>query len=77
MAEVRYYWSSPIFTLYYVDDSGSSSIVFIDMFVMVYKNTLAGSGLLQAAAFMSSSTLEFLFLSMYSTVKPLNFFPFF
>jgi hypothetical protein len=56
---------------------GSGSIVFIDAFVMVYKNTLAGSGLLQATTFVSSSVSKFLFLSMYLMVKPLKNIPFF
>jgi hypothetical protein len=56
---------------------GSGSIVFIDASDMFCENTLAGKGLLWATAIVSSSALEFLFLSMYSTVKPLNFFPFF
>jgi hypothetical protein len=51
---------------------GSDSIVFIDASDMLYKNTSAGREVLQAAAFMSSSALTFLFLSMYSTVKPLK-----
>jgi hypothetical protein len=51
---------------------GSGSIVFIDASIMVCKNTLAGRGLLRADAFVSLSSLEFLFLSMYLTVKPLK-----
>jgi hypothetical protein len=50
----------------------SGSIVFIDASVMVCKNTLAGKGLLRAAAFTSSLASKFLFLSMYSMVKPLK-----
>jgi hypothetical protein len=53
---------------------GSNSIVFIDASIMVCKNTSTGRGLLRVAAFASSSASEFLFLSMYSMVKPLNFF---
>jgi hypothetical protein len=53
---------------------GSGSIVFIDASVMVCKNTSTSRGLLWAAAFASSSALEFLFMSMYSMVKPLIFF---
>jgi hypothetical protein len=41
---------------------GSGSIVFIDASDMVCENTSAGKGLLRAAAFASSSALEFLFL---------------
>jgi hypothetical protein len=48
---------------------GSCLIVFIDASDMVCKNTSTGKGLLRA---MSSSTSEFLFLSMYSMVKPLK-----
>jgi hypothetical protein len=51
---------------------GSSSIVFIDAFDMVCENTSAGKELLQAAAFVSLSASEFLFLSMYCMVKPLK-----
>jgi hypothetical protein len=52
---------------------GSVSIVFIDASDMIYKKTLAGKGVLQAATFASSSASVFLFLSIYSTVKPLIF----
>jgi hypothetical protein len=51
---------------------GSDSIVVIDASDMVCKNTSVGRGVLWAVAFVSSSTLEFLFLSMYSIVKPLE-----
>jgi hypothetical protein len=53
---------------------GSGSIVFIDASDMICENTSAGKGLLRAAAFVSSSASELFFLSMYSMVKPLNFF---
>jgi hypothetical protein len=49
---------------------GSGSIVFIDASDMVYENTSAGKGLLRVAAFLSSLASGFLFLSMYSMVKP-------
>jgi hypothetical protein len=55
---------------------GSGLIVFINASDMVYDNTSAGKGVLRAAAFASSSASEFLFLSMYSTVKPLKSSPF-
>jgi hypothetical protein len=55
---------------------GFDSTIFIDAPNMIYKNTSAGSGVLRAAAFASSSTLVFLFLSMYSTVKSLKKFSF-
>jgi hypothetical protein len=51
---------------------GSDLIVFIDASGMVCENTSAGKGLLRATAFACSSASEFLFLSMYSTVKPLK-----
>jgi hypothetical protein len=51
---------------------GSVSIVFIDASNMVSRNTSPGRGLLQAAAFSSSLASMFLFLSMYSIVKPLK-----
>jgi hypothetical protein len=51
---------------------GSGSIVFIDAFDMIYENMFAGKGVLRAAAFTSSLALAFLFLSIYSTVKPLK-----
>jgi hypothetical protein len=51
---------------------GSGSIIFINASDMVCKNTSAGKGVLRAAAFASSLALVFLFLSMYSTVKPLK-----
>jgi hypothetical protein len=50
----------------------SGSIVFIDASDMVYRNTSVGRVVLQAVAFVSSSASVFLFLSMYSTVKPLK-----
>jgi hypothetical protein len=51
---------------------GSGSTVFIDVSNMIYWNTSAGSGVLRATAFAGSSASAFLFLSMYSTVKPLK-----
>jgi hypothetical protein len=51
---------------------GSSSTVFIDVSDMICKNTLAGNGVLRATAFASLSASTFLFLSMYSIVKPLK-----
>jgi hypothetical protein len=48
---------------------GSVSTIFIDVSVMIYKNTSAGNGVLWVAAFASSSASAFLFLSMYSTLK--------
>jgi hypothetical protein len=39
---------------------------------MVCKNTSAGRGVLQAAAFVSLSASEFLFLSMYPMMKPMK-----
>jgi hypothetical protein len=50
---------------------GSDSIVFIDASDMVWKNTSTGRGVLWVVAFASSSASK-LFLSMYSTVKPLE-----
>jgi hypothetical protein len=51
---------------------GSDSIIFIDASDMIYWNTSAGRGVLRATAFASSSASVFLFLSMYSIVKPLK-----
>jgi hypothetical protein len=48
---------------------GSVSTIFIDVSVMICKNTSADNGVLWVAAFASSSALAFLFLSMYSTLK--------
>jgi hypothetical protein len=56
---------------------GSGSIIFIDALDMICRKMLAGKGVLLAAAFASSSASVFLFLSIYSMVKSLNFFPFF
>jgi hypothetical protein len=53
---------------------GSSSIVFIDAPDMICRKMLVGKGVLQAAGFASSSASVFLFLSIYSMVKPLIFF---
>jgi hypothetical protein len=51
---------------------GFGLIVFINASDMVYRNTSASRGVLQATAFASSSALTFLFLSMYSMVKHLE-----
>jgi hypothetical protein len=51
---------------------GSGSTFFIDASDMICRNTSADSGVLRAAAFASSSASTFLFLLMYSTVKPLK-----
>jgi hypothetical protein len=68
MAKVCHYRSSPVFALYYVNDS----IVLIDASDMICRKTSFGKGVLHAAAFASLSALVFLFLSIYSTVKPLK-----
>jgi hypothetical protein len=56
---------------------GFGSNIFIDASDMVCRNASASRGVLRAAAFASSSASMFLFLSMYSTVKPLEKNPFF
>jgi hypothetical protein len=53
---------------------GSGSIVFVDASDIICKKMSAGKGVLRAAAFASSSASAFLFLPIYFTVKPLNFF---
>jgi hypothetical protein len=72
MAKVHHYRSSPVFTLSYVDHIGFDSIVFIDASVIVCQNTSIGRGVMRAAAFVSLLALNFLFLSIYSIVKPLK-----
>jgi hypothetical protein len=63
--------SSPLMTLII---PSSSSIVFTEASSVTWKNTSMGKGVLRAATFTSSLALEFLLLSMYSTVKPLKWF---
>jgi hypothetical protein len=55
---------------------GSGSIVFIDASGMICRKMSTNKGVLWAAAFASSSASVFLFLSIYSTVKPLKKIPF-
>jgi hypothetical protein len=51
---------------------GFGSTVFMEASSMTQKNTSAGIGVLRAMAFARSLALMFLFLSMYSTVKPMK-----
>jgi hypothetical protein len=53
---------------------GSDSIVFINASDMTCSQMLASKGVLRATTFASSSASVFLFLSIYSMVKPLKFF---
>jgi hypothetical protein len=50
----------------------SSLIVLIDASDMICKKTSTGKGVLRATAFANSLALAFLFLSIYSTLKPLK-----
>jgi hypothetical protein len=51
---------------------GSGSIVFIDASDMICRKMSAGKGVLRVAFFAGSSASIFLFLFIYSMVKPLK-----
>jgi hypothetical protein len=72
MAVLSHYRSSPIFPFNNVDDSGLWWDCFDRCVFEHLENTLAGIGLLRAAALASSLASQCLFHSMYSTVNSLK-----